>query len=156
MKPLRTLSLRAETLVDQNGLMLADPTDMSVLGLNPPLPGTRLVYALQTNTQSGLTRRYLPAHPAAESAVFGMDFSAIIPLGIGIASGTLQIFTNTVPPALDTTAWTIGAVSWRDRALYATLSGGVGGTDYILRWVATDTNGNIWPRSALVLCSLTS
>jgi hypothetical protein len=154
MKALRTLSPRAETLVDQHGFMLANPTDGSVVGIRPPLPGIRLVYALQTNTQSGLTRRYVPSIAPGETAVFGIDYSAVIPLGIDIASGTLEIL-RLGGIADDVTA---GPVSWRDRALYATVSAvaGADGFDYQLLWTAIDTDGNIWPRTALLLCSRTA
>lgn len=103
-----------------------------------------------------LSRRYTPEHPPGEQCNFGMDFSYVIPPGIGIASGTVQVWVNTVPPTQDTTDWTIGAVSVRGRAIYASLTGGVEGTDYQIRWVATDTAGNVWPRTALQLCAQTS
>lgn len=157
MKPLRTLSLRTETLVDQYGLFIADPTDRSVLGFNPPLPGERMVYALQLDTQSGLTRRYIPSLAANEKSVFGIDYSDVIPLGVGIAAGTLDVFTNTVPPQ-DTTLLTMTAVTVRQRALYATITAkpGADGADFRLLWQATDTLGNIWPRTVLCLCSATA
>ena len=68
-------------------------------------------------------------------------------LFVGIVAGSLTIETNTVPPASASADWTLGPISWRDRALYATLSGGVSGKDYLLTWTAIDTNGNIWPRT---------
>jgi hypothetical protein len=156
MKPLRPLSLRAETMVDQQGVMLADPTDGSVLGQNAIPANARLIYALATNSQSGLQQRYLPPHPPGESCPFGFDFSAVIALGVGIVSGTLTISTNTVPPVDATASWTVGPVTVLGRALYATLSGGVAGTDYQLRWAATDTQGNVWPRWGLCLVAATS
>jgi hypothetical protein len=103
-----------------------------------------------------LSRRYTPEHPPGEKAIFGLDFSPIIPPGVGIASGTVAVWINSVPPASNTTDWTIGAVSVSGRALYASLTGGVEGTDYQIRWIATDTDGNVWPRTALVLCAQTS
>jgi hypothetical protein len=36
------------------------------------------------------------------------------------------------------------------------LTGGVSGTDYQIKWTATDSAGNVWPRTALVLCADTS
>ena len=33
---------------------------------------------------------------------------------------------------------------------------GVDGKDYQLRWSATDTSGNVFPRTALLLCAQTS
>jgi hypothetical protein len=103
-----------------------------------------------------ISRRYSPEHPPGESCLFGFDFSPLIPPGVGIASGTLDIQTNTVPPVEANGDWTVGAVQVRDRTLYATLAGGQSGTDYLLIWVATDTNGNIWPRTGAVLCAPTS
>ena len=155
MDALRNLSLRAETLVDQQGHMLADPLSATVVGITPLLPGERLLHGLQTDLQSGLTRRYLPSHPVGESCSFGYDFSSIIPLGLGISSGRLDIFQNVVPP-VSSSDWAIGAVTVRGRALYASLSGGVDATDYQLVWTAVDTQGNIWPRTALVLCAATA
>ena len=66
MKPLRQLSYRAETMVDQQGLMLADPNGF-VIGRNSVPANVRLIYALATNSQSGLQQRYLPPHPPGES-----------------------------------------------------------------------------------------
>jgi hypothetical protein len=103
-----------------------------------------------------LSRRYTPEHPVGESCLFGLDFSAVIPVGVGIAEGTLDILTNTVPPNPADTDWTKGAVKVQGRVLYATLSGGVIGTDYLLRWTATDTDGNVWPRTGLILVGPTS
>ena len=103
-----------------------------------------------------LSRRYTPEHPPGESCSFGIDFSFVIPPGVGIASGSLQILTNTAAPVDASTDWKIGPVSVRERALYAMLSGGVAGTDYQLKFTAVDTAGNTWPRTALVLCADTS
>ena len=103
-----------------------------------------------------ISRRYSPEHPPGESCAFGLDFSPLIPPGVGIKSGTLNIFTNTSPPAIADSDWTKGAVTWLDRTLYATLGGGRSGVDYILTWTAVDTEGNVWPRSGLVLCAPTS
>ena len=102
-----------------------------------------------------LSRRYTPEHPPGESCSFGLDYSYVIPPGVGISSGTCEIWTNTVPPA-QSSDWTIGAVNVRGRAIYATLSGGIEGKDYQIRWTATDTEGNIWPRTCLQLCAQTS
>jgi hypothetical protein len=103
-----------------------------------------------------LSRRYTPEKAAAESSIFGMDFSYLIPPGVGISSGALAIFTNTKPPVAADADWIKGTVSVHDRTLYATLGGGKTGTDYVLTWTATDTAGNVWPRSALCLCAPTS
>lgn len=103
-----------------------------------------------------ISRRYTPEHPPSEACNFGMDFSYVIPPGVGIASGALTIWTNTAAPVDASTDWEIGAVGVRGRAIYAMLSGGVSGKDYQLRWTAIDSAGNTWPRTALVLCAETS
>ena len=103
-----------------------------------------------------LSRRYTPEKPPEEDCYFGMDYSAMIPVGIGIASGSLTISTNTVPPVAADADWIKGPVQVRDRAIYCRLSGGKNGVDYLLQWIATDTDGNIWPRTAMCLCSQTS
>ena len=103
-----------------------------------------------------LSRRYSPEHPPGEVCSFGVDFSFVVPPGVGLVSGTLAIFTNTATPSDATSEWTIGPVTVRGRALYAMLKGGVAGTDYQLKWTALDTAGNTWPRTALVLCADTS
>lgn len=103
-----------------------------------------------------LSRRYTPEKPPSETAVFGMDFSAIIPPGVGILSGSLDILTNTVPPVEASTQWIKGPVTVRGRVLYANLGGGVNGTDYQLVWTAQDTQGNVWPRVGLCLVAQTS
>ena len=51
---------------------------------------------------------------------------------------------------------TVGEVTVRGRVLYASLFGGHDGIDYQLRWTATDTSGNVWPRTALLFCARTS
>jgi hypothetical protein len=103
-----------------------------------------------------LSRRYTPEHPPGESCNFGLDFSFILPVGVGVKSGTLAIQTNTANPVDASADWTMGPVTIRGRAIYAMLSGGVSGTDYQLKWTATDSAGNVWPRTALVLCGDTS
>lgn len=80
----------------------------------------------------------------------------MIPVGVGIEQGTLAIFTNTATPQEADADWQIGEVEVRGRAIYAMLSGGVAGTDYQLKWTVVDTNGNVWPRTTLVLCADTS
>jgi hypothetical protein len=103
-----------------------------------------------------LSRRYTPEKDPGESSTFGMDFSTLIPPGVGISGGTLAIFTNTKPPIAADADWSKGTVTVYDRTLYAMLGGGKVGIDYLLTWTATDTNGNVWPRSALCLCAPTS
>ena len=103
-----------------------------------------------------LSRRFTPEHPPGESCNFGIDFSFIVPPGVGLSSGSLAIFTNSAVPVPADADWQKGAVNVRGRALYAMLSGGVAGTDYQLKFTAVDTAGNTWPRTALVLCADTS
>lgn len=103
-----------------------------------------------------ISRRYTPEHPPGESCNFGLDFSFVIPPGVGISSGSVNIFTNTATPAAADSDWTKGPVSVRGRAIYATLAGGIEGKDYQIRWTAIDTQGNSWPRTTLVLCAQTS
>jgi hypothetical protein len=103
-----------------------------------------------------LSRRYTPEKPPSETSIFGMDFSAIIPPSVGIISGALDILHNTVPATEASSEWTVGAVTVRGRVLYASLGGGVNGTDYQLVWTAQDTQGNVWPRVGLCLVAETS
>jgi hypothetical protein len=103
-----------------------------------------------------LSRRYTPEKPPGEQCRFGMDFSFIIPPGVGITEGDLQIYTNDVEPVEASADWIVGDVEVRDRTVYCMLGGGVDGQDYQLRWSATDTQGNIWPRTAMILVAETS
>lgn len=103
-----------------------------------------------------LSRRYSPEHPPGESCNFGLDYSPVIPPGVGISSASLAIFTNTTTPAAADADWVKGAVNIQGRMVYANLSGGVNGRDYQLVWTATATDGSIWPRTTLVLCAPTS
>jgi hypothetical protein len=108
-----------------------------------------------------LSRRYTPEHPPGESCMFGFDFSPLIPPGVGLTQGTMFIQYNVADAEstadqaeADWTGW--DAVTVRGRALYAMLTGGVLGSDYQFHWVAYDTQGNIWPRTGLILCGYTS
>lgn len=102
-----------------------------------------------------LSRRYSPEWSPGESSSIGMDFSFLVPPGDGINAGALSVWTNVANPQ-PSADFTVGVVGVLGRTIYATLSGGVDGTDYQLRWIAYDTRGNAWPRTALLLCSLTS
>ena len=102
-----------------------------------------------------LSRRYSPEHPPDENVTFGMDFSFLIPVGVGITAGGLDIFHNTVPPTPADAEWVKGPVTIVGRTVYASLTGGVEGTDYQLRWTATDTLGNQWRRTGVILCAPT-
>lgn len=102
-----------------------------------------------------VSRRYIPEHPPGDSATYGMSYDVVFPRDVGITSGSLAIFTNVASPALSTD-FSIGAVQVQGRALYASLVGGVSGTDYQLRWTANGTDGSIATRTALILCAQTS
>ena len=103
-----------------------------------------------------ISRRYTPEHPPDEVCSFGLDYSFVIPVGVTIAEGALNILTNTAQPVPADSDWTVGPIEVRGRAIYATLSGGVFGTDYQLKWTAYDSAGNVWSRTTLVLCADTS
>ena len=103
-----------------------------------------------------LSRRYSPEHPPQESCLFGMDFSYILPVGVSISGGQLDIFQNVVPPVAADADWTKGPMQNRGRVIYCNLTGGVEGKDYQLRWEVWDTAGNTWQRTGLVLCAQTS
>ena len=103
-----------------------------------------------------LSRRYNPEHPPGETCSFGLDYSFVVPPGLGLVSGSILIFTNSASPVNAEADWTIGPVTVRGRALYCQLSGGIGGQDYQIHFTATDSAGNIWPRTVLILCGATS
>lgn len=105
-----------------------------------------------------VTRRYTPEWGPDENSVIGMDFSFVIPPGVGITEGLIAVYYNTANPTIvpPTELGSQSGVSVQGRTIYCTLHGGIAGTDYQLRWTAIDTDGNIWPRTALLLCSLTS
>lgn len=106
-----------------------------------------------------ITQRYQPEHPPGDACTFGLDFSQIIPVGVGIKSGTLAIMTNTATPSNANADWGWNAATplmVRGRAVYASLQGGVLGQDYQFRWTANDTDDNVWTRVGLILCGYTS
>ena len=160
-----------------------------------------------------LSRRYTTEWSPLDNCTVGMDFSAILPVGVGIAEGAedffaqapniiptprLEIWTNSNPPLPVPQDWSLDAsytpyttpdwfwvldadtntafweqypdglpqgfgdpamalgVAIRGRAVYANAAGGVAGRDYQFRWIITDTNGNRWTRTGLVLCAATS
>lgn len=103
-----------------------------------------------------LSRRYTPEKPPEETCFFGMDYSFLIPPGVGIARGSVSVWTNTPGDVQPSADWSVGPVQVEGRTVFAQLSGGIEGTDYQIRWVVTDTMGNTWPRTALVLCAQTS
>jgi hypothetical protein len=103
-----------------------------------------------------ITRRYTPNFAPGEACLIGMDFSYVIPPGVGIASGILHFFNNLAVPVPADGDFTIGAVQVLGRVLFAPIAGGHEGTDYQVLWIATDTEGAIWPRTALMACAPTS
>lgn len=102
-----------------------------------------------------ISNRYDPPHPPGEVCNYALDFSPIIPLGVGINSGTIAVSLNTNPPQA-TNDFTLGPVEVVGRRLYCNVAGGVAGSDYQFRWNAYDSLGNIWPRTTLVLCATAS
>jgi hypothetical protein len=105
-----------------------------------------------------LNNRYLPSHPAGSNALYGLDLSAILPFGVGLAQpARLDILYNTVPPtAAPPTDFNQGALTLDGRRVYCQLQGGVAAKDYRLSWVVQDTLGNTWIRDCLLLCAATS
>jgi hypothetical protein len=104
-----------------------------------------------------LSRRYTPEHGPGDACSFGLDYSFVIPPGVGISAVTLKIYTNTTPMNDASADWTIvSGPSILGRAVYVLMTGGVSGTDYRLIWTATDTTNNTWRRTALLLCAETS
>lgn len=106
-----------------------------------------------------LTRRYTPEIHPSESSVIGMSFEYVIPPGVGITSGGVFILFNqpVVAPPPKTMIET-GPISIRGRVLYAPITAfaTASGFDFQLQWNANDTQGNVWWRTALLLCSVTS
>jgi len=104
-----------------------------------------------------LSRRYSPEIAPGEACNVGLDCSPLIPPGLGIASGTLAIWTNTAVPQPSSDI-SVGTVTIRGRTVYAFVNAqdAALGKDYQLRWVVVDSAGNVWPRTCLLLCSLTS
>ena len=102
-----------------------------------------------------ISDRYQPPHPPGESSTFALDYSSILPPGVGLVDGSLTIVINTNPVQTQGD-WTQGPVTAIGRRVYCDLDGGVAGTDYQLRWSATDNLGNVWPRTFFVLCAETS
>ena len=108
-----------------------------------------------------LSRRYHPEFAPGETSVIGMDFSTVIPPGVGITAVSpslmLNIATPPVPPA-DTADFLIQNVSWYDRTAYATLTlnNSALGKDFLLFWQVTDSSSNVHQRAAALLCTYTS
>ena len=102
-----------------------------------------------------ISDRYSPPHPPGESVSFALDYAPILPPGVALVAGSLEIVVNTNPVQAQSD-WTQGPVVPIGRRLYCDLEGGVAGTDYQLRWTGVDNLGNTWPRTCFVLCAETS
>lgn len=102
-----------------------------------------------------INNRYEQPHPATQVAVYGLDFSTILPAGVTISDVRLGQFFNTVPPSVSSD-FTVGDLAPAGRRVYAQLAGGVSGKDYQIVWTATDSLNNIWVRTVLLLCASTS
>ena len=145
-------------VVDSQGIPLRD-VNLDDVGRRdlpvPALAGGRMVQALPPGF-SGLARRY-SSHPPGESSVFAMDFSMVVQRGVTIVTGGVLVMLNTfVVAPVPSPDWMVGAVGIDGRAVNARLTGGVEGTDYQVRWTVTDSDGNTFVRTALVLCAQTS
>lgn len=103
-----------------------------------------------------LSRRYQPSFAPDEASIIGMDFSYVIPPGVGIQDGLLSFWTNTANPVDATADFTIGPIQIFGRTVYASITGGFDGRDYQVRWLVVDTDANLWRRTALMLCAQTS
>jgi hypothetical protein len=103
-----------------------------------------------------ISRRYTPAFAPGEASLIGLDYSYVIPPGVGIAAGTLHFFQNLAVPVAADTDFNIGTVLVVGRTLVCDISGGVEGRDYQVVWTATDTDGFVWPRTVLMSCAPTS
>lgn len=102
-----------------------------------------------------ITRRYQPNWAPAESSIIGMDFSPMLPPGVGISTVVLTIVLNQ-NPATPSNDFTQGTISIDGRRTWCLLAGGNAGIDYQCRWGITDTIGQNWLRIALLLCAETS
>ena len=133
-----------------------------------------------------LTRRYTPEWSSGDQGRIGMDFSEIVTPAFAIKpSGKdgggnplprLEIWTNLAQPVqtggwnsttqtiMNASDWDMDA-TWGDagsgvivvgRAVYAFVFGGNPGVDYQFRWTVTDSFGNSFQRTGLLLVAPTS
>lgn len=145
-----------ELLVDSFGRELISPPvpaaaqPVEAVGVRRAVPiASRILWA-------SMSGRYQPSHPPGEICLFGMDFSFILPVGVGIRFAELNIFNNTFLSPDVSADWMIDPVTISGRRVWTRLAGGVEGQDYRLAWLVSDSNYNVYPRSALVLCSQTN
>jgi hypothetical protein len=101
-----------------------------------------------------ISRRY-PEKPPLEQVALAIDLSPILPPGVGLVYATIDPYTNT-NPALLATDMSLTEPSVRGRYAEAWATGGTAGADYQIRWHLTDSQGNVWTRTALLLCAETS
>jgi hypothetical protein len=132
-------------VVDAWGFALADPADGSIVGT----PGIEISKLMDARFAL-LGRRVW--HAPGDSATYGLDFTSLISADAAIGSAAVAPFTNTVAPTA-TTDLTIAAIATYARIVYARVTGGVLGSDYQLRFTASDTQGNVFTRAALLLCT---
>lgn len=102
-----------------------------------------------------VSQRYQPSHAPDQSAVYAVDFSNMLPPGVGLSQPGVQIQTNTTPPGVALGITTSGG-GFKGRQVWITISGGVAGTDYVITWTVSDTQQNSWVISVLLLCARTS
>lgn len=102
-----------------------------------------------------VSQRYKPSHPAGQSAVYAVDFSNILPPGVGLSQPAIQFFTNTTPPGIATGITSSGG-GFRGRMAWITIAGGVAGTDYLIQWTLIDSQNNTWIVTVLLMCAATS
>lgn len=102
-----------------------------------------------------VSQRYKPSHPAGQSAVYAVDFSNILPPGMGLSQPGVVINTNTVPPGIATGITATGG-GFAGRMVWITIAGGISGTDYLITWTVSDSANNIWIITATLLCAATS
>jgi hypothetical protein len=85
-----------------------------------------------------------------------MDAASVLAPGACIVSASLDMFTNLASLPSAGADFTIGDVLIEGTIAYARVAGGVPGTDYQFRWKFTDSDGNVFQRTFLGLCSQTS
>lgn len=102
-----------------------------------------------------VSKRYQPSHPAGQTAIYAVDFSNILPPGVGLTMPAVQLFINTTPPGLPV-GITTASGGFRGRQVWITIQGGVSGTDYLIQWTVNDTQNNTWIITAALLCAATS
>ena len=102
-----------------------------------------------------LSQRYQPPQPPGQGVVYALDFSPLLPPGVGVTTPSVQIQTNTNPPGIATGVTTSGG-GYRGRIVWITIQNMQAGTDYLISWTVQDTEGNQWVRTITLLCALTS